>query len=93
MESARVPVLVTTEHRGVFFGYAESSSLSEKTLTLTNCRNCIYWDASIGGFLGLAAAGPNGKCRIGKPAPEVMLHGVTSVSHCTEEAAKAWEAA
>ena len=33
-------VLVTTEHRGVFFGYATETDGA--TITLRNARNCIY---------------------------------------------------
>lgn len=90
----RIPVLVTTQHRGVFFGYADMNTTSDRTITLTNCRNCIYWARSIGGFLGLASVGPDSNCKIGKQAPlEVVLHDITSVSRVTEEAEKRWNAA
>ena len=49
-------VLVTTEFRGVFFGYA--SDTSGDTISLTGARNCIYWPSENGGFLGLASKGP-----------------------------------
>lgn len=35
-------VLVTTVHRGVFFGYA-SAGVKDKAITISNARNCIYW--------------------------------------------------
>ena len=85
-----IPVLVTTVHRGVFFGYVDEKKITDKTLTLTKCRNCIYWAASVGGFIGLAATGPNRDCKIGAEATEVLLHDITSVTHCTEVAATAW---
>lgn len=85
-----MPVLVTTEHRGVFFGFIDPAHKSNKTLTLQRCRNCISWSASVKGFLGLAATGPDAGCRIGAVAPEVILHGITSVSDVTEAAAEAW---
>ena len=85
-----IPVLVTTIHRGVFFGYLDEKKIAEKTLTLTKCRNCISWSSSVGGFLGLAATGPNRDCKIGTEAIEVLLHDITSVTHCTEVAATAW---
>lgn len=90
----RVPVLVTTQHRGVFFGFALRGDIERKDLiVLTNCRNCISWSSQVKGFLGLASTGPTENCRIGAMAPEVFLHDVTSLSVCTEEAANKWQAA
>lgn len=87
----RIPVLVTTLHRGVFFGWAEPGACAEKAkLELANCRNCIRWAASCGGFLGLATDGPNKDCLIGRQATKVLLHDITSVTECTPEAADAW---
>ncbi len=88
-----IAVLVTTVHRGVFFGFADESKLAEKTIEIKECRNCIYWDASIGGFLGLASVGPNAKCKIGKQADSVLLHDITSVSRVSDQAVQAWKAA
>lgn len=86
-------VLVTTAHRGVFFGFIEPATEDQKTIVLAKVRCCLYWHESIGGFLGLASVGPNDKCRVGKEAPRVILHDVTSVSDVTEEAVKRWAAA
>ena len=83
-------VLVTTEHRGVFFGY--TSKIDGETITLRNARNCIYWSASVKGFLGLAATGPDLTCKIG-PKADLTLRAITSVAEVTPEAVKAWEAA
>jgi hypothetical protein len=87
-----IPVLVTTSHRGVFFGWLSinQNPAVERSLYLERCRNCIFWAASVGGFLGLARTGPNAECRIGAEAPRVLLHDITSVSLCTDDAAKAW---
>ncbi len=81
-------VLVTTEHRGVFFGYAEDTLGA--TIKLTQARNCLYWSSDVKGFLGLAATGPTNSCRIG-PAADIDLRGITSVVECTPAAIKAWE--
>lgn len=84
-------VLVTTQHRGVFFGYLPADAdRSARTLTLRNCRNAIYW-AGTRGFLGLASHGPENNSRIGSRAPEVMLHDVTSVTSVSDAAASKWE--
>lgn len=87
------PILVTTKHRGVFFGWADPGEANERTITLSKCRNCIRWASSIGGFLGLAKTGPDDNCRIGAEAPTVTLHDVTSVSYVSSEAAEAWSKA
>lgn len=85
-------VLVTTEFRGVFFGYIKSNKKTPSEITLKDVRNCIYWQ-DCGGFLGLAEKGPNSSCRIGSPVKEITLYKVTSVTPVSAEAAKAWEKA
>lgn len=84
------PVLVTTAHRGVFFGYAQSTS--GRTIKLRRARNAIYWDAECKGFLGLASVGPIGKSRVGPPA-DIELRDITSVSEVSPAAAIVWESA
>lgn len=86
------PVLVTTEFRGVFFGYVKNDKKTPAEITLTGARNCIYWD-KCGGFIGLAATGPNNNCRIGARIDEVTLYKVTSLTSVTADAEKAWEKA
>ena len=82
-------VLVTTSHRGVFFGTLEEQA--GNTVVLKNARNCIYWSEETKGFLGLSAMGPQEGSRLGAVTPEVELFDVTSVSACTDDAIKAWE--
>ena len=83
-------VLVTTEHRGVFFGYALDTS--GDIINLRAARNCIYWPTENKGFMGLAAMGPLSGARIG-PAADIELRKITAVVACTPEAIKAWEKA
>jgi hypothetical protein len=83
------PVLVTTAHRGVFFGYATNTDGS--TIKLTRARNCVYWSSDVKGFLGLAANGPSASCRVG-PAADIELRDVTSVSEVSAPAVERWEA-
>lgn len=83
-------VLVTTEHRGVFFGYTDDTS--GDIIKLRAARNCIYWPAEQKGFLGLADKGPLKGSRIG-PAADLELRKITAVAACTDEAVKAWELA
>ncbi len=84
------PVLVTTKHRGVFYGRLVEET--ETTATLEGARCAIYWGTT-GGFLQLAATGPTTKSRIGARSPRLTLRDVTSVSDVTPAAAEAWERA
>lgn len=90
MDNELRPVLVTTKHRGVFFGYA--SNTSGKTIKLSRARNCVYWDSALHGFLGLAADGPNNACRVG-PAADIELRDITCVVEVTPQAVARWETA
>jgi hypothetical protein len=83
-------VLVTTIHKGVFFGYM-SGDVKNDSVTITNARNCIYWSNDVKGFLGLAATGPSSSCRVGPMVPSLKLLGVTSVSEVTPQAVEKWE--
>ena len=83
-------VLVTTAHKGVFFGYAKDTSGA--IIKLRAARNCIYWPTEQKGFLGLASQGPVAGARIG-PAADLELRDITSVAVCTPAAIEAWEKA
>lgn len=89
MTTTQRPVIVTTEYRGVFFGYATDTS--GDTITLTNARNCIYWSAKTGGFMGLASKGPGAGSRIGERVEKIELRKVTAVLEVSANAAAAWE--
>ncbi len=84
------PVIVTTAHRGVFFGYAEDTA--GETIKLKRMRNCIFWSADCKGFIGLAKTGPTRNCRIG-PEADAEVRNVTAVLEVTPAAVEAWEAA
>lgn len=86
----RRPVIVTTAHRGVFFGYAEDTS--GETIKLYKARLCVYWSAECKGFMGLAGIGPTENCRIG-PRADITLRAITSVLEVTPTAVEAWERA
>lgn len=81
-------VVVTTAHRGVFFGYATNTD--GDTIVLKRARLCVYWSADVRGFMGLGATGPTKACRIG-PAADITLRSATAVLECTPAAVKAWE--
>ena len=80
-------VLVTTVHKGVFFGYATETQGT--TIKLRAARLCVYWAADLRGFMGLASPGPNAQCKIGPPV-DIELRDITSVSDVTPEAEEKW---
>lgn len=83
-------VLVTTAHRGVFFGYADKTD--GETIKLSRSRLCVYWSEDCRGFMGLAANGPTKSCKIG-PAADIELRNITAVLECTPASVEAWEKA
>lgn len=88
-----VAVMVTTELKGVFFGYAQPGDFTRKDIRLENARMAVYWSADVKGVLGLASTGPSKDCKIGPRVPAITLHGVTAVTEVTSEAAQQWETA
>lgn len=90
MNSKR-PVLVTTQHRGVFFGYLVGEP-SKEQVVVDRVRNVTYWDAATRGFLGLASTGPTKGCRVTAAAGETTLYDITGVFTCTPDAVAAFEA-
>lgn len=100
MSNRDMPVVVTTEHRGVFFGYVDGDELKrimrgepwDRSLVLEKMRMCVSWTSDIRGVLGLASAGPSDTCRVSDAAPENRLTDITWVGTVTREAAERWEA-
>jgi hypothetical protein len=84
------PVLVTTAHRGVFFGYARQTD--GERIKLRAARLVVRWTSEMRGFMGLANMGPSASCRIGPPA-DIELRNITSVSEVTADAAERFESA
>lgn len=89
MEKGKDPVLVTTQWRGVFFGYLVGEP--GERVAIHRARNCLWWPQEQQGFLGLATTGPIQGARVGPPADELVLYGVTAIARCTDEAAQRWE--
>lgn len=91
-KTAELAVLVTTAHRGVFFGYLDPARVNDEVLVLARARLCTFWSRAMKGFLGLATMGPDDACRIGTAGKLVRLRGITSVTECSAEAVARWEA-
>lgn len=83
-------VIVTTAHRGVFFGYATSTK--GDVIVLHRARLCVFWSQAMKGFMGLAAYGPDKDCRIGPPV-DIEVRHVTAIVEVTPDAVKRWEVA
>ena len=90
MKNKQRPVVVTTAHKGVFFGYA--SDTTGNTIRLNSGRLCVYWTVDLRGFTGLASMGPGAGCKIGH-ACDIEVRDVTAVLECTPEAVEKWEKA
>lgn len=88
-ESDERALVVTTEHRGVFFGYGVPTK--ESVITLRDAQMCVYWSAEVKGVLGLSAVGPLKGSRVTPAAPSMTLQKVTAVMECTAEAEKVWK--
>ena len=58
------PVLVTTQHRGVFFGFAATTD--GPTIDLKRAQLVIYWSSDLRGFMGLASRQATSRCRRGR---------------------------
>ncbi len=83
------PVIVCTEYRGVFFGYADDTA--NDVIHLKDARMAIYWGTTKG-VLELAQTGPTAKSRISASA-DIEVRKVTAVFEVTPAAAKAWKEA
>jgi hypothetical protein len=84
-------ILITTQHRGVFFAQVEDSTdLTQKTLTnLKNCRMAIYWGTNKG-VMQLASEGPTSSSKIGASADVDVMHDITAIFTVSDNAAAKW---
>lgn len=83
------PVIATTAHRGVFFGYTDARE--GENIHLTGAKMAIYWNTTKG-FMELAHVGPNEGSKVSAPA-DIYLRGVVSISEVTPEAEARWKEA
>lgn len=83
------PVMVTTEHRGVFFGYTDDTD--GDPITLKQARMCVYWSSDVKSVMGLAATGPSSSCKISPAVDEFQVRKITAVFAVSPEAVTKWE--
>ena len=88
--SKNKPLVVTTAHRGVFFGYGVPTD--DASIRLLKARMCVYWPAAVRSVCGLAVMGPLPGSRVGPAVDVLTLRDVTAVMECAEAAVAVWEA-
>jgi hypothetical protein len=85
------PVLVTTQHRGVFAGLIDDDQdLAAKAMPLKNARMAIYWGTTKG-VMELADTGPTSSSKISAPADIPMLHDITALFAISDKAWEKWQ--
>lgn len=87
-----IAVVITTEHRGVFFGYINPAHVNDDQIEAKQARLCVWWSAAMHGFMGLASMGPDKQCKIGPAVESITLRKITSVIKCSPEAIAKWKA-
>lgn len=83
------PVIVCTEFRGVFFGYAEDTS--GDVIHLKRARMTVSFGTTRG-VMELAETGPTTRSKISARA-DIEVRKVTSIFEVTQSAADKWESA
>ena len=84
-------LVVTTIHRGVFFGYGVPSGAP--TIHLKRARMCLYWPSALRGVMGLGSVGPIKGSRVGPVVQGITVRDVSAVIEVSEQAIKQWEKA
>jgi hypothetical protein len=87
-------ILITTKHRGVFFGQVPADKdLTTSTLTdIENARMAIQFGTTRG-VMQLAESGPTKNSKIGAACKINVLHDITGVFECSAEATEKWMSA
>lgn len=83
------PVIICTEHRGVFFGYATDTT--GDTIHLRGARMAIRFGTTRG-VMELAETGPTNSSKISARA-DIEVRKVTAVFEVTPDATAKWEKA
>lgn len=87
------PVLITTQHRGVFAGLIdEQQDIAAKAMPLKAAKMAIYWGTTKG-LMELCDTGPTSKSRISASADIPILHDITAVFEISAKAWDKWQAA
>jgi hypothetical protein len=91
MNEQLVPLIVTTEYKGVFFGYGKVLK-SNTSITLKNARMCVAWPNSTHSMAGLCSISSAEKgLKISPRVPSVILYRITGVFEPTPKAVAVME--
>ena len=83
------PVIICTEYKGVFFGYATNTN--GDIVKLRQAKMAIYWGTTKG-VMQLANTGPTPSSKVSLPA-DIECRKVTAIIEVTPEAEAAWRTA
>ena len=87
------PVLITTQHRGVFAGLIDDDQdITARSMPLKEAKMAIYWGTTKG-VMQLAETGPTRTSKISASADIPALHDITAVFTITKGAWKKWQSA
>lgn len=81
------PVIVCTEYRGVFFGYATYTS--GDVIHLKDARMAIFWGTTRG-VMQLAESGPTSTSKISAKA-DIEVRKITAIFEVTPGAEAKWK--
>lgn len=84
-------VIVTTEHRGVFYGSLASYDGKDRVAQLDDALMVIQFGTTRG-LLQLAATGPTTSSNLSDTAPSMRLEKCVSIIDVSKEAEAAWAA-
>ena len=82
------PVIVCTEFKGVFFGYADDTS--GDVIQLKDARMAICWGTTKG-VMQLAETGPTSSSKISAKA-DIEVRKISAVFEVSDAAHEAWKA-
>jgi len=87
------PVLVTTQHRGVFAGMIDDGQdINARSMPLKEARMAIYWGTTKG-VMELANTGPTSRSKISLAADIPALHDITAIFDISPSAWAKWQEA
>lgn len=87
----KIPVLITTTGRGVFFGYIDEKDIDKDPIAVKDMQMVVYWSADVKGVFGLCVNGPSNACRVSKPVNNRQLKNIESITDVSKAAEKQWK--
>lgn len=84
-------VLITTNNRGIYFGYLAKDNGAE-SVVLEQARVVVSWDTEHKGFLYLATHGPEEVAEVSPACERMTVYGIATMADCSPAATEAWDA-